>query len=201
MPARTREQPIEIKSLDLRTVDIRIVGETELIMHAWADKAKAMMLDKQMGKASVKKDKKDPQADYEASIYRTALGGYGMPAVAFKAAMVGGCRMFEKLPMTVVKIAIRVHGDNEGMVAIEGEPRMREDMVRLETGVADIRYRAGFPAWAATLRITYNANVLTLEQLVNLVNAGGFGGVGEWRPSSPKSASGSYGCFRVDTGS
>lgn len=96
-------------------------------------------------------------------------------------------------------MALRVEAGSEGLIEIHGEPRMREDMVRLETGVADLWYRAEYPEWSAALRISYNANMLSLEQLVNLVNAAGFGGVGEWRPSAPKSASGSYGCFRVKT--
>jgi len=100
--------------------------------------------------------------------------------------------------MTVAKIAIRVIGEGpEQLVAIEGEPHMREDMVRLENGVADIRYRAGYWPWSAILKIVYNSNILTLESLVNLVNAAGMGGVGEWRPAAPKSATGTYGTFAV----
>jgi hypothetical protein len=98
--------------------------------------------------------------------------------------------------MTQAKIAIRVLGE---FVPIIGEPRMREDMVRLETGVADIRYRPGFPEWSAVLPITFNASLLSVKSLIHLVDGAGQGGVGEWRPSAPKSASGSYGTFRVDT--
>jgi hypothetical protein len=171
-------------------------------MHRWSEKAKIMMLEKQMGKSRGKKEAKDPQADYEACIYRMDDGAPGFPAAAFKAAIVGACRLFDGLPMTQAKIAVRVEGvfnaGGECLIPIEGEPRMREDMVRLETGVADIRHRAGFPQWRATLQITFNEGVLSLEQLYNLVNAAGFGGVGEWRPSAPKGKSGSYGCFRVE---
>ena len=192
---------VEIKPLKLETIQLEIEGQTELIMHRWSDKAKQMMLDKQMGKATEKKPKKDPEADYQSSMYRLDDGQPGFPASAFKAAIVGACRLFDGLPMTQAKIAIRVEGEmnahGEQLIRIEGEPRMREDMVRLETGVADVRHRAGFPAWSAVLPITYNASLLSLEQIVNLVNAAGFGGVGEWRPSAPKSASGSFGCFAV----
>jgi hypothetical protein len=202
MPARTTV--VTIKPPRIETVFIDVEGETELIMHRWSDKAKRMMLDKQMGKAVERKPKKDPEEDYQASIYHLDDGQTGFPAGAFKAAIVGACRLFDGLPMTQAKIAIRVDGEEnaagEQLVRIEGEPRMREDMVRLETGVADIRYRAGFPKWRARLKITYNASMLSPEQLYNLVNAAGFGGVGEWRPSAPRSSSGSYGCFRV-TGS
>ena len=43
------------------------------------------------------------------------------------------------------------------------------------------------------------ADVLArFDQHAALVDAAGIGGVGEWRPTSPKSATGSYGTFRVD---
>lgn len=187
---------VEIRPFDVDTVSIRIKGVTPLIVHKWSDKAKQMMLDTQMGKAKAKRPLKDPEQDYEDSMYKTEDGSTGFPATGFKAAIVGACRMIDGLPMTQAKIAIRVNGD---IVKINGQPRMREDMVRLQTGVADIRYRAEYPEWSATLSITYNKGMISLEQLVNLLNAAGFGGIGEWRPSAPKSASGSYGCFEVVT--
>lgn len=194
MNTRKSNEEISIKPLNFQTIDLDIIGVTELITHKWSDKAKQMMLDKQMGKAVEKRPKKDPQADYESSMYRLEDGTIVFPAAAFKAAIVGACRMFDGLPMTLAKQAIRVNGE---FVKIDGEPRMREDMVRLETGVADIRYRAGFPEWRTRISITFNANIITPEMLINLVEAAGFGGIGEWRPSSPKSATGSFGCFRV----
>jgi hypothetical protein len=70
-------------------------------------------------------------------------------------------------------------------------------MVRVDSGAPDIRFRAGFPEWSATLKIEFNENVIPLERLVALVNAAGRCGIGEWRPSSPKVASGTFGMFRV----
>jgi len=193
--------PIAIKPLDVRVTEIEVVGKSELIVHQWSEKAKRQMLDKQMGKAQPKKEKKDPEADYEASKYRLPDGGCGFPASGFKAAIVGACRLFDGLTMTQVKVCVRVLGEDDGeLVRIVGEPRMREDMVRLESGVADIRHRAGFPEWRAKLRIRHIANVVTDEILLNLVSAAGEGGVGEWRPSAPNSVTGSFGCFEVATG-
>lgn len=104
--------------------------------------------------------------------------------------------------MTLAQRAIRISGvpvEDYGyeLVPIEGRWRMRRDTVRLETGVADLRYRPGFPRWRATLRVTHVVNVLSQEQVTNLVNAGGMCGVGEWRPSAPKVHSGIFGCYHV----
>jgi len=193
------DKVVTIQSLKLETVKVPIKGITPLIVHNWSAKAKRQMLEKQMaGKNApkAKKEPKDPEADYKASLYLMPDGKPGFPAPGFKAAIVGACRMFDGLPMTLAKTIIRVNGY---LVRIEGEHHMREDPVRLETGVADLRYRAEFPEWSATLSITFNANILKVEDIISLVNAAGMVGIGEWRPSAPKVLSGTYGCFEVDT--
>ena len=82
------------------------------------------------------------------------------------------------------------------MAEINGTPEMREDMVRIGMGTADIRYRGEFKNWSTILTIRYNERAMSLEQIINLFNIGGFScGVGEWRPSKD----GSYGMFHVAT--
>lgn len=71
---------------------------------------------------------------------------------------------------------------------------MREDMVRLPSRVADIRYRGQFRDWSATVPLRVNTSVLSLEQIANLFVVAGFAvGVGEWRPER----NGQYGTFEV----
>lgn len=78
---------------------------------------------------------------------------------------------------------------------INKAPSIREDMVRVGMGVADIRYRGMFENWSAVIPIKYNAGVVSLEQLVNLFNLGGFAcGLGEWRIEK----GGSFGSFHVE---
>lgn len=193
---------IELRPLNIQQVEIPIYGTAPLIIHAWSDKAKKMMLDKQMNPGTKpKKDPKVPVEEYEAAFHRLPDGRPGFPSGGFKAAIVGACRLFDGLPMTQAKIAIRVTGEGPNrLIPIVGEPYMREDMVRLETGVADIRYRPSFLEWAAILPITFNASLLSLDSLVHLVDAAGQGGIGEMRPSAPKSSSGDYGTFAVEVG-
>lgn len=175
---------------DLQTVELPLVGTSPLISHRWSDKAKKQMLDKQTKKASVGKAAKDPDEDYRQSLYPHPDGGYGFPSTAFKAAAVRAGTYAEKR-MTFLRGAFHVLGE---YVQIEGEPRPREDMVRLQSGVADIRYRAEFPDWSATLTIRYNARAISLEEIVNLFRIAGFSvGVGEWRPERD----GSFGMFEV----
>jgi hypothetical protein len=199
MPKSTEKKVITIQPIPLETVVVPIKGMMPLIVHKWSDKAKRQMLANQMaGKNApkAKKEPKDPQADYMSSLYLMPDGEPGFPSSGFKAAIVGACRMFDGLDMVLAKTIIRVNGY---MVKIEGEHRMREDPVRLAKGVPDLRYRAEFPEWSATLSITYNASILKVEDIISLVNAAGMGGIGEWRPSAPKSLSGTFGTFEVDT--
>lgn len=182
---------IELPRLDLRIMTIRVIGDSPLICHAWSQKAKQQMRDKQMKKAKSGKDAKDPEQDFRDSLYPLPDGGYGFPSVAFKAAAVSACRFADGVKMTEARGAFHVLGE---MARIEGEPTMREDMVRIAMGTADIRFRGEFKKWAANLHVRFNAAALSPEQIINLFNTAGFGvGVGEWRPEKD----GSYGMFHV----
>lgn len=202
---------IVIPAIKLEQVAIKVVGDSPLIMHKWSEKAKREMLEKQMKVAkSAGHDAKDPVADFINSMYwlegepeeKTEEGfeaamasgnaRFGFPAVAFKASAVSGAYR-AKVTKDKVSMNAAFHIDCE-MVEIEGTPIMREDMVRVGMGTADIRLRGEFPEWSAILPITYNAGAISLEQFVNLFNLGGFScGVGEWRPEK----SGSYGKYHV----
>lgn len=156
------------------------------------------MEDKQQGNAKAKKAPKDPQADYKGSLYEMPgkPGAYGFPSVAFKKCMVAAARHVDGLKMTELRGAFHVLGE---FVEINGTPRMRTDTVRLQTGVADIRYRGEFVEWSATLTIRYLQTSISPSQLFHLLNVGGFScGVGENRPE--KSGAG-YGQFEVDPSS
>lgn len=189
------EQGVQLDKIERQTIAIDVKGTAPLISHRWDEKAKAMMLDAQMGKKNAR-EFKDPDAQYLASLYTFPDGSAGFPVVAFKAATVGAARYFEKVAMTELRRSLFFHGEGpDQLVPIVGEHVMREDTVRVGRGVADIRYRAMFPDWTATLNVTYLPSMLTLDSVLALVNAGGMGGVGEWRPS--KSDSGAFGTYEV----
>jgi hypothetical protein len=150
-----------------------------------------------MKKADAGQPVKDPEADYRSSLYPFPGGGYGFPALAFKSAAVDACSQLTGLTKVQTRGAFHVIGtqtDDGQLVKIEGAPRMREDMVRLNGTTADIRYRAEFPTWKTTLSIHYNHGVFSDEQIVNLFNVAGFAvGIGEWRPARD----GNWGMFQV----
>jgi hypothetical protein len=182
---------IVLPRMDIQKMTIRLVGDSPLICHKWSEKAKKEMLDKQMKKAKPAKDAKDPEKDYEDSLYPHPDGGHGFPAVAFKAAAVDACSHVDGITKVEARGAFHVDGE---LLKIEGEPSMREDMVSIGMGTADIRYRGQFVEWTVDVPIRFNAAVLSAEQIIHLFNIAGFGiGVGEWRPQRD----GSNGLFHV----
>lgn len=193
------EPAISLKRIERETLSITIVGTAPLIVHRFDEKAKQMMLDAQQSKTRAKKEAKDPVAQFEASKYKLPDGRDGFPAVGFKAATVGAARLFDGISMVQVKQLIRVLGEGPEQLVplVAPEPIMREDTVRVGMGTADLRYRAQYFPWSVELLVQYVPSQISVDSIVSLVDAGGIGGVGEWRPSSPKGATGSYGTWEV----
>ena len=192
------EKPVVLMELDERQIRVRIRGTTSLIVHAWSAKAVKMMEDAQQKKAKKAKEAKDPVIECESCQYRDADGKSCFPASAFKKAMISAATSIEdkRFPKTKIRQSIFVEGH---LLPILGpEPSMRTDPVRLRAGgSADIRYRPEFPAgWTMDLTLTYNAAVVSAEQVVNLLNLAGFAvGIGDWRPEKD----GNNGRFRVES--
>lgn len=204
---------VNIPAIDLRMANIKIVGDTPLIMHKWSEKAKKQILDKETGKAKTKKhDIKDPVREFIDSMYwlegepedKTEEGfakaiqngaRFGFPAISVKAAAVAaGYRTGITKNQVIMRGAF--HIDDE-FIEINGTPVMREDPVVVggQTRGADLRYRGMFEKWSSVITVKYNAGAVTLEQLVNLFNLGGFCcGLGEWRIEK----GGTYGAFHVE---
>lgn len=196
---------IEIPEIEVRSMEVTLIGDSPLIVHKWSEKAKKEMLDKQMKKATKGKEAKDPWIDYCESLYWLTdmptkptqkdieKAKFGFPACAFKAAAVdAGYQQGLLAKKTTARGAFHISGD---LVEIDGTPTMREDMVRIGQGTADIRYRGEFKNWKTKLTIRYNPNAMSAEQIINLLNMGGFAnGVGEWRPSKD----GNFGTFHVE---
>lgn len=197
--ANSSQARVEIEAIGRETILVPIVGTNSLIVHKFGAKARREMLGIMQGRKK-QKEHKDPDADFLASLYRFEDGGYGFPAIAFKAATVGACRYYGKeLSMVACRQIVFIKGerneDGQQMVRIIGEPQMREDVVRLKSGGADLRYRPEFMPWSATLQMTYVTGALSRESVVSLIDAGGMGvGVGEWRPER----GGDFGTYTID---
>jgi hypothetical protein len=189
--AKAANSKIEVPQLKISTFRIKLKGKTPLIMHKFSEKSKKEMRDKQTKQATKGREAKNPEADYKASMYDHPDGGHGFPSIAFKAAAVRAGKMVGMV-MTDTKQCFHIDGD---LVKINGEPRMREDIVRLQGSTADLRYRGEFVDWSTEFDIKYRSDIISKEQLVNLFQHAGFSvGVGEWRVEK----NGSNGQFEVE---
>lgn len=201
---------IELPAIKIGMMEVTLVGDSPLIVHAWSMKAKKEMLDKQTKTAKGAREAKDPKADFLNSMYRLADGGHGFPSVAFKNSAVTAGTSVSGITKVAARQAFHILGEDAdingafagsvsrvNLVRIEGgEPQMREDMVKVGMGTADLRYRAEYPTWHTKVLVRFNENVLSPAQILNLLNTAGFAvGVGEWRPEKD----GAYGMFHVAT--
>lgn len=200
MKKATEEATVEIDRIEAETIRVPIMGTAPLLMHRFSEKAKRQMLDNMQGRKTPK-EAKDPFAEYEAAFYRLKGGeGYGLPVVAFKLATVGGARFYGKqVTMTALKQFMFFRGqigeDGQQLAPLEGEPEMREDVVKVGRGGTDLRYRPIFHEWSTSLEVTYVTSALTRGSVLSLIDAGGLGvGVGEWRPEK----NGDFGTYQVD---
>lgn len=214
--ATKKEETIQIQKLDIRTIPIRIVGDSPLIIHAWAEKAKREILDKQMKVTKTKaKEPRNPISDFMNSLYWLTEMPKEATEKSFEAAIKNGAKF--GFPVGAIKQAANSAAYRLGwvkdrmglrgayfiktefgeMAEIKGSaPVMREDMVKIGKGTADIRYRGQFDTWFMEMILEYNASGdMTAEQIINCIDAGGYVcGLGEWRPEKD----GTYGKFHVE---
>lgn len=214
---------IGLVSYEKRTITVRVVGDTPLIMHKWSEKAKKQLLEKQTKQAKKESlEPKDPVANFIDSMYWLTCepqektmeafeeacrkgATWGFPVTAFKQAICSGAYRLGVLDgkKTELNASFWIEGGQDQLIEIhipEGEmPEMREDMVKLSgiTRQPDLRYRGAFRNWWADLKITYlKGSKFTVEQIVNYINVGGMCcGVGEWRMER----NGQFGAFHVET--
>lgn len=202
-PHASLSTALTIHAMPIEVMAVKVVGTAPLIVHRFDEKARRIMLEAQQSKTRKLKEARDPLADYEASMYRFEDGRHGFPAAGFKAAMINACSLFDGITKVLAKQVLYVIGEGPNqLIEINAEPTMREDVVRLNGpgGSADLRFRAQYWPWTAVIPIRYSPSVITADSVAALLAAAGHGGVGEWRPSSPKSATGSFGTFDLDEG-
>src|SRR5574343_293861 len=156
---------IVLPKLQIQRMTLTLIGDSPLIVHKWSEKAKKEMLDKQMKKVTkTGRAAKDPEQDFKDSLYTMSGGRYGFPAVGFKSCAVDAASFVEGLTKVEMRGAMHIDAEEDDLVLIEGKPTMREDMVRVGMGTADIRHRGEFREWKAVVNIAFNAAVLSAQQ-------------------------------------
>ena len=178
---------------------LHLIGTAPLIVHAFPEKARKEMLDRQMKVAKGGRDARDPLAEFEAAQYILPDGRHGFPAIGFKAAAVTACTSLADVTKVAARQAFRVSGQQmnaDGVIdnsfvrvalvpLVAKPPLIREDVVRL-SGIGrtpEMRYRPEYPDWGVELDIHLNSQVISFGQLASMFQAAGHGvGIGDYRP-------------------
>lgn len=186
-------QGAKLYDLEIGHVLVTVRGKSPLLCNQFTDVVMKGIADAQEKKGNKVggKPPRDPQAEYEGSIYRLEDGSPGFPAIAFKKAMVRAAKG-SGMPMTDARGAFHVMGDLLPLRA--SDPVMRSDRVVIGRGITSIAYRSQFTRWEIDVPIEFNMRAISAEQLVNLLQVAGFAvGIGAWRPE----CDGNMGLFEV----
>jgi hypothetical protein len=193
---------------NFQTIEVEIRGTAPYVQHAFSEKMRKEMLGRQIEGSTAqtkrKRDARDIDGEFKAAAHVAEEGWYGIPAPAFRAALIDACRMVG-YKMTHARMSVFVIADgidrNDGtpLVRIRAdEPEMAEDSVRLATGVASIAIRARWRQWGAILKLRFDRDQFTPLDVINLLHRAGIQvGIGEGRPYSKKSNGLGWGTFEI----
>jgi hypothetical protein len=204
--SRTTEA-VTIKPPRIESVVFDLEGTAPYVQLRFSQKAIVTIAKKMQEGSTTRKgaarEARSFEEDFQAAQHVSAEGWVGMHAGAFRNALISACRLVG-FRMTLAKLSLFVVADGfdrvDGvpLVRIEGEPEMSVMPVRNATGVTDLRVRAMWREWRTRLRVRYDADQFTLQDITNLmVRVGEQVGVGEGRPDSKMSAGMGWGTFRV----
>ena len=199
-------ESVTVSAPKLRTAEFTIVGTAPLVILRFDLKGGAMREAQAAGstsKSKKKREAKDFDGLYEKAKYVSAEGWNGFHAASIRNAMIRACSLIN-FKMTIAKMSIFTKAD--GFDKSDGTPLVRvygtwekvESTVRNANGSADIRVRAMCREWSAKLRLEWDEDQFTLQDISNLLlRAGAQVGIGEGRPGSKNSAGVGWGTSEI----
>jgi hypothetical protein len=206
--SKTPETKVQIRPPKFQFAKIKIEGDAPLLSNAMSSEARAKMKASQEEGTRARKmkrarDPKDFDKAFRGSLHISKEGWYGLPCSSFRNAMIDACRTVD-FAMTRAKYFVFVEPegfdreDGTPLVRIHGDPVPDERIGKLASGASDILVRGRFDRWSAELRIKWDADSLSANDVANLLaRAGVHCGVGAGRPNSKNSAGIGMGTFRV----
>lgn len=200
-------QTVQIAAPRLKTAEFKLIGTSPYVQLRFSQKAMNAMMDKMKGGSQSKskrvREARDFDDDFKQAMHVSTEGWVGIPAGSFRAAMISACRLVG-FKMTLAKLSVFIEADGidsvDGvpLVKIEGTPEVNIMAVRNATGVADIRARPMWKSWSISLRVKFDEDQFSLQDVSNLLSrVGQQVGLGEGRHDSRASAGLGWGCFSI----
>jgi hypothetical protein len=205
MDMKVNETSVVISAPRFATLEILLQGTAPLVVARFSKKAELMA---KMAEGGASKNKKvrnarDYDKEAEEARYRSGEKWEGVNAAAFRAGMISACRLVG-FKMTLAKLSTFVEADGydvqDGipLVRIYGKSETYTAHTRNATGVVDVRSRPMYREWACKLRVRYDMDQFSAQDVYNLVaRVGGQVGLCEGRPDSKSSAGCGFGTFEV----
>jgi len=199
---------VQIQAPKFQTAVFAIRGTAPLVIHRFSAKLKQQFKQKmETGKAADSKKRREATSTddlFQAARYRSSQGWDGFHAAAIRNALISACRLVN-FKMTLAKLSVWVIADGVDalepqipLIRIYGKAIKQEDVARVETGQPYITVRAAYHDWKAKLRIRFDSDQFTAEDISNLLMRAGMQvGIGEGRPDSKNSAGMGWGLFEV----
>lgn len=178
----------------IKEIELVLRGKhgSPLVIHAFAEKAKQEIRDKQQKKAKKARAERVPSEECAAAKYIDDEGRECAPITAIKKSIISAATAFEDLTKVALRQSVFVDSTaNPGSALIpielyDGSPAvgvMREDAVTIGINTRGLTYRPEYREWQLRVRIEYNSRMVSTEQLLALVDQAGWGvGICEGRP-------------------
>lgn len=194
---------------DLRVAQFRIVGTAPYVQNRFSNRDIEKIRKTQEAGSQAKSKKAREPKDFEA-LYRGALhvsedGWIGIPASAFRSAIISACRLVN-FKMTLAKLSIFTIADgidkDDGtpLVRIQGSHEKHVGAVRNADFSTDLRARPMWRKWSAVVNVKFDAGQFSATDVLHLLSrAGAQVGIGEGRPDSRHSIGMGWGTFEVES--
>lgn len=184
---------IEIQKLEKQPIHLKIRGTTPLLV----EKMDEGVVEKYNKKKALKLTEKDTRLEEEkldGKLHFTEDGNIGFPASGFAKGMIEVAPYLD-LYKKDVRGSVRVLGN---IIPINYKERVVNKSWGRQSGISKAPMkivRPEFRDWTCELDMVVNTGVISIEQVINLVNWAGFQqGLGSWRPEK----GGSYGQYEVE---
>lgn len=191
------------------TMHFGITGTSPLMVARFSEKAQTAIREKQEAGSTAKSKKnrsaRDFELDFNQARHVSVEGWDGVNASSFRNAAIRACAA-AGFVMTRAKLAIFCEADGYDKVDAvplvriisDSEPLMTVMPVRNASGVMDLRSRPRWDEWKMNVRIRFDADILTDDDVTNLMMRVGMQvGIGEGRPFGTVGSGIGYGLFKV----
>ena len=207
-----KQEVIEFKAIEPRTVEITIQGDTDLILNKMNDVTTRQLTDARKDKAKdlvkpnewesvitamhwlngkPKKFSEDVlKENLDPSVNAPCITAFGLKKSFGEALTRNKISTYS----TEFRATVNVLGQKDNLIPITfAEYHLDEKLMSPKKGKPVLVKLNRFSGWTATFRISFLENVYSLEQIVNVINLAGFGlGIGSGRNSD-------YGRYHIES--